>query len=59
MGVTEAAEALGRRPTNMYGKNTPPGMPEPYQKLKCGSLWRAADIYALAEERTTKETTTA
>lgn len=48
MGVTEAAEELGVARSNLA---TVAGLPEPKQRLACGSLWKASDIRELAERR--------
>jgi hypothetical protein len=48
MGAFEAARELGVTTSNL-GKLA--GLPEPVQVLKCGRLWRAAEIRALARER--------
>jgi hypothetical protein len=51
MSTREVAEILGRAPTNLYGKNAPAGMPEPYQKVRAGQLWRADEIREFAANR--------
>lgn len=48
MGVKEAAAELGVAPSNLA---TVSGLPEPKQRLACGSLWKASDIRELAERR--------
>ena len=47
-GAAEAAAALGVGQTNL---RTVAGLPEPVAVLKCGSIWRAADIHDLAAKR--------
>ena len=50
MGAAEAAEALGVTQTNV---RTVSGFKEiePYQRLKATPLYRAADVWALADRR--------
>lgn len=46
-----AAAMLGRRTTNMYGKNRPKDMPDPYLTLPGTKLYRRTDIEAVLYER--------
>lgn len=57
MGPVEVAHELGISPKNLYGKNTPKGMPEPYQRLHSTTTWRAEEIKAFAAERRNRRTT--
>ena len=47
-GAKEAAAALGVRQTNLRAVV---GLPEPYQKLRASTLWRADVIDGFAAER--------
>lgn len=49
MGAAEAAITLGVEQTNV--RTVAGGLPEPYQKIKATTLWRADEIRALAAER--------
>jgi hypothetical protein len=51
MTATMAAAMFGKRPTNMYGKNRPRDMPEPYLSLPGVKLYRRTDIEAVIYER--------
>jgi hypothetical protein len=48
VGAIEAAELLGVRQTNLRVVR---GLPEPYQKLRSGTLYREDEIRALAWSR--------
>lgn len=48
MGAYEAAATLGVATGNLYSLS---GLPEPVAELRCGKIWRAADIEALAASR--------
>ena len=47
-GASEAAAALGVKQTNLRVVG---GLPEPYDVLTMGTLWRADEIDALARNR--------
>jgi hypothetical protein len=51
MTASMAAAMFGKRPTNMYGKNRPRDMPEPYLSLPGVKLYRRTDIEAVIYER--------
>ena len=58
MGATEAAQTLGVRQTNL---RIVKGLPEPYQVIAGGTLYRASEIRELAyqrEQQRTPHTTT-
>lgn len=55
MGASEAAETLGVHQTNLRVIS---GLPEPYQKVKATTLWRAKEIRRLAKARGAKPPTT-
>jgi hypothetical protein len=55
VGAAEAARLLGVRQSNL---RTLAGLPEPYQRLRSGTLWRATDIKALAWSRLARQTAT-
>ena len=46
-GAAEAALHLGVQQQNL---RTVSGLPDPYGKIKAGTLWRADDIKAFAQE---------
>jgi hypothetical protein len=48
MGAIEAAEALGVRQPNLRVLH---GLPEPYDKVRATTLWRADEIRELARRR--------
>lgn len=48
LGAREAAEVLGVSQTNLRVVR---GLPEPYDKIRATTLWRADDIEALARKR--------
>lgn len=52
MGAHEAAKALGVQQTNLRAIRN---LPEPYQKVRAGTLWRAQDIRTLAWTRLNKK----
>lgn len=51
MTASMAAVRFGKRSTNMYGKNRPKDMPEPYLSLPGVTLYRRTDIEAVLYER--------
>jgi hypothetical protein len=48
MGAIEAAEAIGVRQVNLRATA---GLPEPYQRVRATTLWRADEIRQFAAER--------
>jgi len=52
VGAIEAAELLGVRQTNLRVVR---GLPEPYQKLRSGTLYREDEIRALAWKRLSRK----
>jgi hypothetical protein len=54
MGAAEAARTLGVKQSNL---RVVTGLPEPYQKIRSGTLWRATEIRALAWSRLNQKTT--
>jgi hypothetical protein len=52
VGAYEAAQILGVRQTNLRVIR---GLPEPYVKLRSGTLYRADEIKALAWERLSRK----
>lgn len=52
MGAFEAAKTLGVAQSNL---RTISGLPEPYQKIKSATLWRADEIRSLAWRRLAKK----
>jgi hypothetical protein len=48
MGVKEAAETIGVRPSNLPQIA---GLPEPYDKVAATTLYRAAEMRAFAKNR--------
>ena len=50
-GPSEVAAELGIKLSNLYGKNTPAGMPEPIAKIKGTTIWLADEIREFARER--------
>jgi hypothetical protein len=55
MGAAEAARTLGVAQSNL---RKVVGLPDPYQRLRSGTLWRADEIRALAWRRLARATTT-
>lgn len=53
MGAAEAAKTLGVLQTNL---RVVAGLPEPYQKIKSTTLWRAKEIRELAIARGIRRT---
>jgi hypothetical protein len=43
VGAIDAAQILGKRQSNLRAVK---GLPEPYQKVRATTLWRADEIYA-------------
>jgi hypothetical protein len=50
MGATEAAAVLGVKQTNLRELS---GLPEPFMKLACGTIWLSADIQRFKRWRKT------
>lgn len=48
MGAAEAAKTLNVRQSNLRSLK---GLPQPYQRLRSGTLWRADEIRSLAWQR--------
>jgi hypothetical protein len=51
VGQKDAAAILGVRPTNL---RTVAGLPEPYDHISSGTLWRRDEIEELADQRSGK-----
>jgi hypothetical protein len=51
-GAFEAADRLGVVQTNL---RPIPGLPEPIDKLRCGSVWLAGEVGEFAKQRASKQ----